>query len=164
MVLHIPIAVDYFYTYLQSRHEQLKDKQAIHLIALYIDLRLYDKACTDGESEEVKLEIARDVFDQYLSEEAMQTYADFDDAVNKSYFPVKLDQNVKTLFDHKYATLNENLNEYLFIEVYAFVLDKLREYFVSFKSSQAFVKLEDEITQQERLYEVLVEAKLIDIQ
>lgn len=51
MVLHIPIAVDYFYSYLQSRHEQLKDKQAIHLIALYIDLRLYDKACTDNETD-----------------------------------------------------------------------------------------------------------------
>ncbi len=26
MVLHIPVAVDYFYSYLQSRHEQLNDK------------------------------------------------------------------------------------------------------------------------------------------
>jgi hypothetical protein len=47
MVLHIPVAVDYFYNYLQSRHEQLDDKEAIHLIALYIDLRMYDKACSD---------------------------------------------------------------------------------------------------------------------
>lgn len=55
------------------------------------------------------------------------------------------------------------MNEYLFIEVYAFVLDKLREYFTFFKASQAFVQLEEEITKQERLYEVLVEAKLIEI-
>lgn len=71
---------------------------------------------------------------------------------------------MKTLFDHKYIDIENNLNEYLFIEVYAFVLDKLREYFSFFKSSQAFVQLEDEITKQERLYEVLVEANLIEIQ
>ena len=80
------------------------------------------------------------------------------------YFPVQLDASVKNLFDHKYADIDNNLNEYLFIEVYAFVLDKLREYFSFFKSSQAFVQLEDEISRQERLYEVLVEANLIEIQ
>jgi hypothetical protein len=57
--------------------------------------------------------------------------------------------------------LNENLNEYLFIEVYAFVLDKLRDYFTFFKSSQLFVQLEEEISKEERRYEVLVEAKFI---
>ena len=52
---------------------------------------------------------------------------------------MQLDEQVKILFDHKYVELELNLNEYLFIEVYAFVLDKLREYFALFKSSQAFV-------------------------
>jgi len=55
--------------------------------------------------------------------------------MEKSYFPVTLDAQVKRLFDYKYTALEENLNEYLFIEVYAFVLDKLREYFAFFKSS-----------------------------
>ena len=54
MALHIPVAVDYFYNYLQSRQDQLRDKQAIHLIALYIDLRLYDKACTEDFTSEDK--------------------------------------------------------------------------------------------------------------
>jgi hypothetical protein len=45
------------------------------------------------------------------------------------FFPVNLDEHVKMLFDHKWQDLDSNLNEYLFIEVYAFVLDKLREYF-----------------------------------
>jgi hypothetical protein len=63
MVLHIPVAVDFFYNYLQSRHEQLRDKQAIHLIALYIDLRLYDKACTDGEPTDVKYDIASEIYE-----------------------------------------------------------------------------------------------------
>lgn len=75
---------------------------------------------------------------------------------------MQLDTNVRTLFEHKYADVERNLNEYLFIEVYAFVLDKLREYFTFFKTSQMFVNLEDEIAKQERLYEVLVEANLID--
>jgi hypothetical protein len=82
----------------------------------------------------------------------------------KSYFPVQLESTVKMLFEVKYADLDNNLNEYLFIEVYAFVLDKLREYFAFFKTSQAFVQLEDEMTRQERLYEVLVEASLIQDQ
>jgi hypothetical protein len=46
---------------------------------------------------------------------------------------------VKRLFSQKYNNLHENLNEYLFIEVYAFVLDKLRDYFTFFKSSQLFL-------------------------
>lgn len=79
----------------------------------------------------------------------------------KPVFPVQLDQTVKILFDYKYADLENNLNEYLFIEVYAFVLDKLREYFTYFKTSQKYVQLEDEMTKEKRLYEVLVEAQLI---
>ena len=47
----------------------------------------------------------------------------------KEYFPVKLDSKVNTLFRAKFDAIEYNLNEYLFIEVYAFVLDKLREYF-----------------------------------
>ena len=73
MVLHIPIAVDYFYNYLQECHEQLRDKQAIHLIALYIDLRLYDKACTDDETDEYKMDIATQIYEDYLSDEALST-------------------------------------------------------------------------------------------
>ena len=46
--------------------------------------------------------------------------------------------------------------------MYAYVLDKLRGYFNMFKNSHAFVQLEEEIEKQERLYEVLVEANLID--
>lgn len=71
MVLHIPVAVDYFYAYLQSRHEQLKDKEAIHLIALYIDLRLYDKAFSEDTDREYRMNLATDIYDQYLSEDAM---------------------------------------------------------------------------------------------
>ena len=71
MVLHIPVAVDYFYAYLQSRHEQLKDKEAIQLIALYIDLRLYDKAFSDDTDREYRMNLATDIYDQYLSEDAM---------------------------------------------------------------------------------------------
>lgn len=45
--------------------------------------------------------------------------------------------------------------------MYAFVLDKLREYFELFKRSNAFVELENEVRKKERLYEILVDANLI---
>lgn len=70
---------------------------------------------------------------------------------------------MRTLFESKYDVLEDNLdvnlNEYLFIEVYAFVLDKLRGYFEHFKTSKEFVALEDEIDKQQRLLDVLNEAK-----
>jgi hypothetical protein len=109
------------------------------LIALYIDLRLYDKACTEGESMQTKREIAEELYEQYLSDEALTATSAAQMDMDQSYFPVSLDPNVKRLFSQKYNNLHENLNEYLFIEVYAFVLDKLRDYFTFFKSSQLFL-------------------------
>jgi len=51
--------------------------------------------------------------------------------------------------------------ELVFIEVYAFVLEKLRQFFAVFKESAAFEALENEIKKKERLYEILVDAALI---
>lgn len=150
MVLHIPVAVDYFYEYLTGRQTQFQEEDAIHFFSLYIDLRMYDKACSDEESEAAKRQIAEEIYAEYLSEE------------QQAQFFVALDPQVKMLFQNKFDQIEDNLNEYLFIEVYAYVLDKLRVYFNMFKNSQAFVQLEDEIRRQERLYEVLVEASLID--
>ena len=59
------------------------------------------------------------------------------------------------------GNLDQNNFDLIFIEVYAFVLNKLREYFELFKRSNAFVELENEIRKKERLYEILVEANLI---
>jgi hypothetical protein len=42
MVLHIPLAADAFYEYL----DKLEDGEAPIFFALYADLRHYDKACT----------------------------------------------------------------------------------------------------------------------
>ena len=47
MVLHIPVAIDFFYDYLKNRH----NPDGIHAFALYIDLRLYDGICSDQESD-----------------------------------------------------------------------------------------------------------------
>ena len=58
-------------------------------------------------------------------------------------------------------TVQDQNFDLIFIEVYAYVLDKLREYFELFKQSNAFVELENEIRKKERLYEILVEANLI---
>ena len=46
MVLHIPVAINFFYDYLQNRH----NPDGIHAFALYIDLRLYDGLCQNEES------------------------------------------------------------------------------------------------------------------
>ena len=52
----------------------------------------------------------------------------------------------------------------IFIEVYAFVLDQLRQYFEMFQRSNAFTELENEIRKKERLYEILIDANLISNQ
>ena len=61
----------------------------------------------------------------------------------------------------KYVNLADNLDEYLLIELYAFVLDKLQSHFETFKRSNYYVELEDRIERQEKLYEVLVDASII---
>lgn len=52
------------------------------------------------------------------------------------------------------------LNEYLFIEVYAFVLDKLREFYADFRQANGFRMMVEDIKKQEKLYEILSEANL----
>lgn len=40
---------------------------------LYVDLRLYDKACSDKASDDRKLEIATEIYEIYLSDAAMRS-------------------------------------------------------------------------------------------
>jgi hypothetical protein len=49
----------------------------------------------------------------------------------------------------------------LFIELLAYCLDKLKTQFERFKRSPLFIELEDEISRQEKLYEILVDASII---
>ena len=77
----------------------------------------------------------------------MEKYVVIEEAADSE----KLDEN----------DIDSNNFDLIFIEVYAFVLNKLREYFELFKRSNAFVELENEIRKKERLYEILVEANLI---
>ena len=82
---------------------------------------------------------------------------------------MELDPQVHERFIEKFNQFDLNSPDFanydlIFIEVYAFVLDKLREYFELFKRSNAFKELENEIRKKERLYEILVEASLISNQ
>ena len=82
---------------------------------------------------------------------------------------MELDPQVHERFIEKFNQFDPNSPDFanydlIFIEVYAFVLDKLREYFELFKRSNAFKELENEIRKKERLYEILVEASLISNQ
>jgi len=63
MVLHIPIAIDFFYDYLKNRH----NPDGIHAFALYIDLRLYDGLCLEATSNvEDVVEMAQKIKEEYL--------------------------------------------------------------------------------------------------
>ena len=67
MVLHIPVAINFFYDYLQNRH----NPEGIHAFALYIDLRLYDGLCCDAESDASDIiEMAQKIKQEYLEEGA----------------------------------------------------------------------------------------------
>ena len=61
----------------------------------------------------------------------------------------------------KFLVVEDYLNEYLFMELYAFTLDKLRSHYERFKLSPNFQALQKEIERQEKLYDVLVDASII---
>ena len=61
------------------------------MIALYIDLRMYDKACSEEVEEQQRMQIANEIFDQYLSPEALAGKGDQREGEEKFYFPVELD-------------------------------------------------------------------------
>lgn len=144
MVLHIPIAVDYFYDFLLNQETE----EEIHIFALYIDLRMYDKAAGEKQPYAEKHAIATQIYDNYF-EEGANLHIDIDETVFRK-------------FKFKYSQIDSDdaLNEYLFIEVYAFVLDRLRRYYNEFKRSDGFRLLEEDIKKQEKLYEILSEANL----
>eukprot|EP00347_Sterkiella_histriomuscorum_P008081 403346444 len=142
MVLIIPIASEYFYDYLER---QVQDEEAPILFSLYADLRYYDKSCTEDENEQDKYEKALAINQEYLNPGGK--------------FFLNVNKDVKRAIDDKFLNLQQNLNEYLFIELLAYVLERLKEHFERFKRSSEFLQLEEEILRQEKLYEVLVDAK-----
>lgn len=52
-------------------------------------------------------------------------------------------------------------NQLLFIELLSYVLERLKVHFEKFKRSTKFVELEEEISRQEKLYEILADASII---
>ena len=63
MVLHIPIASDHFYEFL----DRLVDEpEATIYFSLYADLRYYDKACTEEADEGTKYQKAVEISENYL--------------------------------------------------------------------------------------------------
>jgi len=67
MVLHIPVAIDFFYDYLKNKH----NPDGIHAFALYIDLRLWDGIVSDPESDlEDIVEMAQKIKVEYLDLDA----------------------------------------------------------------------------------------------
>ena len=93
MVLNVPVAVDTFYDYLTGRCTHFNEQDAIHYFSLYVDLRMYDRACSQEAPDEDKLAMAEAIFGEYLDEEA------------SAEFLVKLDPHVAMLFDSKYQNI-----------------------------------------------------------
>jgi hypothetical protein len=62
---------------------------------------------------------------------------------------------------HLENSMGGQINNFLFIELLSFVLEKLKCHFEKFKRSPIFVELEEEISRQEKLYEILVDASII---
>ena len=65
VILHIPIACDAFYYYL----EELRDEVSTILFCLYADLRNYDRACME-ESNDEKYKQANLIYESYLADNA----------------------------------------------------------------------------------------------
>jgi hypothetical protein len=49
----------------------------------------------------------------------------------------------------------------VFVELLSFVLERLKLHFEKFKRSPMFVELEEEISRQEKLWEILADASII---
>ena len=138
MVLNIPIAIDRFFDYLVQNFPE-----ATKCFALFFDLRLYDDCCDSPDTDdEQRLAFAKEIFERYLEE--------------GSEHQVMLDSQIMETFDEKYRRLlmghegsdNDDgsiLHEHLFLEVYGFVINTLRQYFGFFKGSPDFIKLEEDI-------------------
>lgn len=160
MVLHIPVAIEFFYEYLKNRH----NPDGIHWFALYIDLRLYDSMCLDDEPEiDEIVEMAQKIKAEYIDDGA-EYQVDLDPSIKQNFlekFEIVERYAQGGSLEGGEVEISEQNFDLVYIEVYAFVLDKLREFFEYFKKSNAFVELENEITKKERLYEILVEANLI---
>mmetsp|Transcript_607 Transcript_607/g.801 ORF Transcript_607/g.801 Transcript_607/m.801 type:complete len:173 (+) Transcript_607:1038-1556(+) len=172
MVLHIPVAIDFFYDYLKNQH----NPEGIHAFALYIDLRLYDGLCLSAETTRSDIvQMAHKIKQEYLDEGGeyyveleehmrssfMEKYAVVQDLISKERSLQGVENSDEEIEDDVVGEHNFDL---IFIEVYAFVLEKLRGYFDLFKGSNAFTELENEICKKERLYEILIDSNLISNQ
>lgn len=119
--------------------------------SLYADLRSYDKACNEDEQGETDYETMREL--------ALEIEQNYIRPTGKFYIPV--DSDIKRSIQQRFNNLDGNLTSYLFVELYAFVLNKLKDYFEMFKQSQEYAELEEEIQWQEKFYEILVDASMI---
>lgn len=82
MVLHIPVAIEFFYEYLKNRH----NPDGIHWFALYIDLRLYDSMCLEEEPEiDEIVEMAQKIKVEYIDNGA-EYQVDIDPYIKQNFF------------------------------------------------------------------------------
>lgn len=77
MVLHIPIACEYFYDYLDK---VCQDIEGAIVFSLFADLRSYDKACQEELDDKYRYQKAKEIENDYLIPDG-QFYVSIDSEV-----------------------------------------------------------------------------------
>ena len=123
--------------------------------------------------------IAIDIFDEYLRTDSksevmfdenikisifMKFGCEYKDSIIGSFTEVEepvyyIDKFHTDVINEE--TLHQNLNQFLFHELYMQVLDCLEEAYDDFKESVSYKVLLEDIRRQEKLYEVLMEGNLV---
>ena len=139
MVLHIPIAAEYFYEYLEKLSN---DDNAPAFFGLYTDIRAYDRMWKDEDTtRDERLQQAFEIYDNYVKEGAE--------------WELSLPSFVQSDLDEKMARVEDNLDDHLFDTLYSYVLAVLNNHFMQFKRSRLYTLLEEEVQKQEALYDIL---------
>lgn len=159
MVLQIPIATDFFDDYLREVGLN-EDENAVYYFSLYVDLVGFDRAASAGVDPALLLQKALQIRSDYLDPEGPY----FIDGVRPEVLQPtydKIQELERALDTNSQVERSQQLNQMLFIELYSYILEKLKVQFERFKRSHMFVELEEEISRQEKLYEILVDASII---
>ena len=145
-----------------------------YFFSLYVDLRQFDKAVLKDVDAEVLLDKAKEIYQDYLEPSGGFHVAVRPDIVAATASKIKMlettimntPNGMRTSSgaapNDKFKTRSSGFQkELIFIELLSYVLEKLKVLFEKFKRSPMFLELEDEISRQEKLYEILVDASII---
>jgi len=144
MALSSELPFLYFFEFIESV-DGIRGKNVINL---YIEIKLYQDAATNGEDV---IEIAKEILKDYLEQSG---------EFSVKGIPEKVKDMVKTKINNKELDIQE-LDIHLFDRVYSVVMLKLEKYFELFKNSVLYKNLLRELKNTEIIYERLINSELI---